>query len=57
MIMSATLGMLFSNDFGFLMIIVWMFMNIEIRSYNVVDIPTNEIESDGLKKRNGLMAE
>lgn len=36
MIMSATLGMLFSNDFGFLMMLVWLFMNTEIGKENTI---------------------
>lgn len=36
MIMSTTLGMLFSNDFGFLMMLVWLFMNTEIGKVNTI---------------------
>lgn len=34
MIMAATLGMLFSNDFGFLMMLVWLFMNTDMGKNN-----------------------
>lgn len=38
MVMSASLGMLFSNDFGFLMMLVWVFMNTDIGKNSVLNI-------------------